>query len=74
MAMTKVLKAKYDAAENVLRLVEPLDGVKDDETVSVTVETPANPERPWLALEGSLSIEAGESLARAHEELFPPWK
>ena len=74
MAMTKVLKAKYDAAENVLRLVEPLDGVKDDETVSVTVETPVDPDRPWLALSGSLSKEAGDSLAQAHEELFPPWR
>jgi hypothetical protein len=69
--MAKVLKAKYDASENALRLVEPLEGVKNDETVEITLaETPpVDPERPWLSLSGSLSKEA-----RAHEELFPPWK
>ena len=74
--MAKVLKAKYDASENALRLVEPLDGVKNDETVEITLadKPPVDPERPWLALEGSLSEEAGDSLARAVEELFPPWK
>ena len=75
-AVGKTLKAEYDASANALRLVEPLEGVKDHETVELTLneKPPVDPERPWLALEGSLSKEAGESLARAHEELFPPWK
>ena len=72
--MARVLKAKYDASQNVFRLVEPLKGFKDDEMVTMTVEDPVDPGRPWLALEGSLSKEAGESLARAVKELFPPWE
>ena len=73
--MSKVVTAEYDAAENVFRLAEPFEGVPDHAKVTLTVtpsETAA--ERPWLALSGSLSKEAGESLARAVGELFPPWK
>jgi hypothetical protein len=36
--MARVLIAEYDAAENALRLVEPLTGVKDHEQVRVSVE------------------------------------
>lgn len=73
--MSKVLTAEYDAEHNVLRLAEPLDGVRNHEKVQVIVEqTAASAERPWLALSGSLSKEAGESLSRAIDELFPPWK
>ncbi|HEV7922413.1 MAG TPA: hypothetical protein VGR02_16625 [Thermoanaerobaculia bacterium] len=78
--MTKTLKARYDAEHNVLRLVEPLEGFANDADVEVTVETAAEAkvpgdevERPWLALEGSLSREAGEELARNINELFPMW-
>ena len=72
--MSKVIQADYDATANVLRLVEPLDGVADHERVTVTVNPSAEgAERPWLALSGSLSADAGESLARAVDELFPPW-
>ena len=72
--MGKVLTAKYDAAANALRLAEPLEGVADDETVRVNVvAATADPKRPWLELEGSLSKEAGEELARAIDEMFPPW-
>jgi hypothetical protein len=72
--MTKVVTAEYDAAHNTLRLVEPLDGVRDHEKVQVQViapDTAAQP--PWMALRGSLSKEAGDELAQALDELFPPW-
>jgi len=70
--MTKVVTAKYDASHNALRLVEPLEGVKDHETVkvTVTVENPVTPEQPPTKFSGVLSQEAGESLARAYEEMF----
>jgi hypothetical protein len=74
--MTKVVTAEYDAAHNTLRLVEPLDGVRDHETVQVQVIAPeaADAAAPaWFALRGSLSKEAGEELASAIDELFPPW-
>jgi hypothetical protein len=70
--MSKVLTADYDAGENVLRLAEPLEGVKDHATLTVTIETPQAPDS-LMSLSGSLSKEAGESLARAVNELFPPW-
>ncbi|HEX6098369.1 MAG TPA: hypothetical protein VF432_18765 [Thermoanaerobaculia bacterium] len=72
--MSKVVEADYDAAANVFRLVEPLDGVADHQRVVLTVTSADDgAERPWLALSGSLSREAGESLSRAVDELFPPW-
>lgn len=76
--MTKTVKAKYDARQKTLRLVEPLDGVRDHETVEVQVvanDHERNGEEPeWMALAGSLSKEAGDELARAVNELFPPWE
>ncbi|MFL6246836.1 MAG: hypothetical protein ACJ74H_12470 [Thermoanaerobaculia bacterium] len=72
--MTKVVTAEYDAAHNTLRLVEPLDGVRDHEKVQVQViATRDDAQPPWMALRGSLSKEAGDELAQALEELFPPW-
>jgi hypothetical protein len=74
--MNKVVTAEYDATQNTLRLVEPLDGVRDHEQVQVQVIAPESekkPEQPWMALRGSLSKEAGEELSQALNELFPPW-
>jgi hypothetical protein len=71
--MSKMLTAKYDAAENALRLAEPLEGVGNDETVTVTVERPSDPKRPWLELRGSMPAEQADDFERAITELFPPW-
>jgi hypothetical protein len=74
--MSKVVKAEYDAAEHLLRLGEPLEGVRDHEQVDVQV-TPrsvtADAKRPWMAFSGRLSKEAGEELAQIMDEMFPPW-
>lgn len=77
MRMTKVVTAEYDAAQNALRLIEPLDGVRDHEKVTVQViatteKVGAQP--AWKALEGTLSKEAADDLQRAVDELFPPWE
>lgn len=71
--MSKVVKAEYDAATNTLRLAEPVEGLRDRDEVSVTIfRTPAgDPE--WMKLRGSLSKEDGEDLARAINDMFPPW-
>lgn len=73
--MTKVVTAEYDAAHNILQLVEPLDGVADHEKVQIQVIAAdgGNDVPAWMALRGSLSKEAGEDLASAIDELFPPW-
>jgi hypothetical protein len=73
--MTKVVTAEYDASENALRLIEPLDGVADHERVQVQViaADSGNDVPGWMALRGTLSKEAGEDLASAIDELFPPW-
>lgn len=73
--MAIVVTAEYDATQNTLRLVEPLDGVRDHEKVQVQVIATEGekPEPPWMALRGSLSKEAGEELSQALDELFPPW-
>ena len=70
--MSIAIKAEYDEKLRVLRLAEPLHGVRDHEQVVVTVEaTATDTKRPWMALEGSLSLEAGESFSKAVEEMFP---
>ena len=74
--MSKLVTAEYDATQNTLRLVEPLDGVRDHATVQLQVidaEIEKKPEQPWMALRGSLSKEAGEELSRIVNEMFPPW-
>jgi hypothetical protein len=76
--MSKLVTVKYDAAQNSVRLAEPQDGGHDDAPLQVQVTAApkkrvVDPQRPWLALRGSLSQEAGEELAAAIEELFPPW-
>ncbi|MCU1245755.1 MAG: hypothetical protein JWN02_1665 [Acidobacteria bacterium] len=76
--MSKIVSAEYDEKEQSLRLAEPLEGVRDHERVDLTIRQTAQrterregwTERPWLALEGGLSREAGESLARAVDEMF----
>jgi hypothetical protein len=74
--MTKVVIAEYDAAENALRLVEPLEGVADHEKVQVKViGTSAKESQPaWIELRGSLSKAAGEELSNIVNEMFPPWE
>ena len=69
--MTKVVIAEYDAQENALRLAEPLAAIKDHERVRVAIDEPAGDrDRPWLAMRGILSDEAGRSLAAAIDEMF----
>ncbi len=69
--MSKVLRAKYDAARNALRLVEPLDGVADDQDVEVTVNTSSPRDRSILDFRGCLSGENGEEFAALIDEMFP---
>ena len=75
--MSKVVKAEYDATQNMLRLVEPLEGIRDHETVDVQVfacrEVSGKSESSSMALKGILSEEAGEELSRLVNEMFPPW-
>lgn len=69
--MGKVLTAEYDATERILRLEEPLEGVKDHETVTVTVLS--KPQEPTQSDRPRLSDEAGEEMSRLVNEMFPPW-
>jgi hypothetical protein len=71
-AMSKVVTAEYDAEANVLRLVEPLEGIPDHAIVDVEVMKKSR-QSDITSLSGSLSKEAAESLAKAVNELFPPW-
>ena len=70
-AMTKTLLAEYDAFENSLRLMEKIPELRDHEKVRVVIEVDSEEaDRPWLALRGTLSVEAGDSLAASIERLF----
>ena len=73
--MAKVVIAEYDAKEKVLRLVEPLTGVKDHTRIAVSVDVPQHDgDRPWLAFRSALSADAGDSLAKAIDKIFGPLK
>jgi hypothetical protein len=69
--MRNAVKAEYDKENQTLRLLEPLEGFGNHEQVSVLVDKVIDSERPWLALENTLSGEDGESFARAIDEAFP---
>ena len=75
MVMAKVMKsvtAEYDAKEQVLRLIEPLE-LEDHAQVDIVVTLKAenDPTRPWLAFRGCLSEEDGDELAAIIDEMFP---
>lgn len=69
--MSKTLKAKYDAEHNSLRLVEPLEGIADNEDLEVTVNAPAAGEPSILDFRGCLAGENGEEFAALIDEMFP---
>ena len=65
--MNKTVEAEYIAEGNVLKLVEPLAGVRDHERVLVTIdERTVVQEADWP----SLSDEGGRELAGAVREAF----
>ena len=73
--MSKVVTVEYDAAAQVLRLDQPLEGVAHGARLQVTL-TPINDpaDRPWLAFRGCLSPEDGDEMAAIIEEEFPTEK
>lgn len=74
--MSKVVTVEYDAAEKVLRLDAPLEGVENHAKLQATLEKTAEDDaaRPWLKFRGCLSKEDGEELAALIEEMFPTEK
>lgn len=65
--MDRTIEAEYIAEEKVLKLAESLEGVRNHETVSVTINDRGTAERgDWP----TLSEEAGRDLARAVREAF----
>ena len=69
--MSKVVKARYDAEQHVLRLAGPLEGVANDEDVDVTVKTNTAHEPSILDFRGRLTGKNGEEFAALIEEMFP---
>jgi hypothetical protein len=65
--MGRTIEAEYIAEERVLKLAEPLAGVRNHEKVRVTIDDSRAPERSdWP----TLSEEAGRELARAVRDAF----
>jgi hypothetical protein len=67
--MSRVVKAEYDEQSYTLRLLEPLEGLKDHQQASVVVND-VKP-KPWSDLRGLLNAEEGEQFAKALDEAFP---
>lgn len=65
--MERTIEAEYIAEEKVLKLAEPLAGVRNHEAVRVTIDDRKIADRgDWP----TLSEEAGRELARAVREAF----
>ena len=65
--MDRTIEAEYIAEEKILKLTEPLAGVRNHETVRLTIDDPRTAEfGDWPML----SAEAGRELARAVREAF----
>jgi hypothetical protein len=65
--MGRTIEAEYFSDEKVLRLAEPLAGVRNHEKVRVIIDDSRPPEPgDWP----TLSEEAGRELARAVREAF----
>jgi hypothetical protein len=65
--MSRTIEAEYLAETNVLKLAEPLAGVRDHGKVRVTIEESVSADRgDWP----TLSDEAGHELAQAVSEAF----
>ncbi|HUR80012.1 MAG TPA: hypothetical protein VM733_04560 [Thermoanaerobaculia bacterium] len=72
--MSKVMDARYDAKQNVFRLAEKPEDIPDDAEVTLSARVKTLPVRSVVEFRGRLSKEAGDSLADAIEEMFPPWE
>ncbi len=71
--MTLTLTAEYLAEENTLRLSEPLEGVENHERVTVVIHSdPSKLPVSGSELRETVSVEAGDSLASAIDEVFGP--
>jgi hypothetical protein len=69
--MARTIEAEYFAEENVLRLSEPLTGVRDHARLVVEIKHSFRPEsQAWMALAGSLDGDSGREVARAVNEAF----
>ena len=65
--MQRTIEAEYIAEEKILKLTEPLAGVRNHETVRVTIGDRRTAERgDWP----TLGEDAGRELARAVREAF----
>jgi hypothetical protein len=65
--MSRTIEAEHIAEEKVLKLTEPLAGVRNHEMVRVTLDGPVAPERgDWP----TVSEEGGRDLAQAVREAF----
>jgi hypothetical protein len=71
MFMSRTIEAEYLAKQNVLKLTEPLTGVRDHSKLAVEITAlPTTESQPWMALSGSLDGQSGREVARAVNEAF----
>lgn len=73
--MSKVITAEYLATNNMLRLEEPLEGVRDHETVRLQVHASEKSEstQGLAAIRGLMSEEDADEMKAIIDEMFPPW-
>ncbi len=70
--MAKTISAEYDAKDRVLRLPEPLEGVRDHERLTVTITPGPGEDRGWMSLRACLPREAAEEMSRILAEAAAP--
>ena len=71
MSMARTIEAEYLAEQNVLKLAEPLTGVRDHAKVAVEIKDSSTTDsQPWMVLAGTLDEHSGREVARAVNEAF----
>ncbi|HEX3070248.1 MAG TPA: hypothetical protein VHX14_16905 [Thermoanaerobaculia bacterium] len=62
--MNKHIRAEYDADTESLRLIDPLEGIKNHQLILIAVEETQEDVRDWRTLRGSLPSDAAEDIRR----------
>jgi hypothetical protein len=65
--MNQRIRAEYDEESGSLRLLDPLEGIENHQTVVIAIQErleKSRDSRDWRALRGSLPPEAAEDLRR----------
>lgn len=69
--MSRTVEAEYLARDRVLKLAEPLEGVRDHERIEIEIrQTTSQAEQAWMRLAGTVNAEDGRAIALTIRDAF----